>query len=191
MPRDRRARSRRGNQVTCSAYARFFRAFLESPGRPAVAPVAVSSVWSWRSASRAHPRLPQAAAQAGPARPAQAPHSPTSRRPTSSARTSRCRRSNVPLDADGAKVLVVKFNDYQCPPCRQSFYDYKPILAKYTAQAGEVRAQALPARAGVQRAPSAGICTRRRARRPRRWSWRSRRERPISSRNGSLPTSRR
>src|SRR5687767_11894805 len=40
---------------------------------------------------------------------------------------------NVPLDADGAKVLVVKFNDYQCPPCRQSFYDYKPIFAKYAA----------------------------------------------------------
>jgi protein-disulfide isomerase len=40
---------------------------------------------------------------------------------------------NVPIDADGAKVLVVKFNDYQCPPCRQSFYDYKPIFAKYAA----------------------------------------------------------
>ena len=40
---------------------------------------------------------------------------------------------NVPLDAGGAKVLVVKFNDYQCPPCRQSFYDYKPIFAKYAA----------------------------------------------------------
>jgi protein-disulfide isomerase len=40
---------------------------------------------------------------------------------------------NVPLDAGGAKVLVVKFNDYQCPPCRQSFYDYKPIFTKYSA----------------------------------------------------------
>ena len=40
---------------------------------------------------------------------------------------------NVPLDSGGAKVLVVKFNDYQCPPCRQSFYEYKPILAKYAA----------------------------------------------------------
>ena len=38
---------------------------------------------------------------------------------------------SVPIDADGAKVLIVKFNDYQCPPCRQSHYDYKPILAKY------------------------------------------------------------
>ena len=37
---------------------------------------------------------------------------------------------NVPLDAGSAKVLVVKFNDYQCPPCRQSYYDYKPIFAQ-------------------------------------------------------------
>ncbi len=41
----------------------------------------------------------------------------------------------VPLvvPADGAKVLVVKFNDYQCPPCRQSFMDYKSVFAKYEA----------------------------------------------------------
>ena len=45
---------------------------------------------------------------------------------------------SVPIDAGGAKVLVVKFNDYQCPPCRQSFYDYKPVLAKYAAS-GKVK----------------------------------------------------
>jgi uncharacterized membrane protein/protein-disulfide isomerase len=37
----------------------------------------------------------------------------------------------LPVPADGAVVTVVKFNDYQCPPCRQSFMDYKPILEKY------------------------------------------------------------
>jgi uncharacterized membrane protein/protein-disulfide isomerase len=39
----------------------------------------------------------------------------------------------VPLviSAEGAKVLIVKFNDYQCPACGQSFLSYKPILAKY------------------------------------------------------------
>jgi uncharacterized membrane protein/protein-disulfide isomerase len=37
----------------------------------------------------------------------------------------------VPFDAEGAKVLVVKFNDYQCPPCRQTYFAYEPILAKY------------------------------------------------------------
>jgi protein-disulfide isomerase len=34
---------------------------------------------------------------------------------------------------EGAKVLVVKFNDYQCPPCRQSYMDYKSVFAKYEA----------------------------------------------------------
>ena len=42
-------------------------------------------------------------------------------------------RVSVPMELDGAKVLVVKFNDYQCPPCRQSFLDYKPIIEKYRA----------------------------------------------------------
>ena len=42
----------------------------------------------------------------------------------------------VPLvvPADGAKVLIVKFNDYQCPACAQSFLQYKPILAKCDAE---------------------------------------------------------
>jgi uncharacterized membrane protein/protein-disulfide isomerase len=41
----------------------------------------------------------------------------------------------VPLivPAEGAKVLIVKFNDYQCPACGQSYLQYKPILAKYEA----------------------------------------------------------
>jgi protein-disulfide isomerase/uncharacterized membrane protein len=39
----------------------------------------------------------------------------------------------VPLAGatDGAKVVIVKFNDYQCPPCRQTFMQYKPILQKF------------------------------------------------------------
>ena len=37
----------------------------------------------------------------------------------------------VPYPRDGAKVLVVKFNDYQCPPCKQTYYAYEPIFAKY------------------------------------------------------------
>jgi uncharacterized membrane protein/protein-disulfide isomerase len=48
----------------------------------------------------------------------------------------------VPLTVpnDGAKVLVVKFNDYQCPACAQSYMDYKSIFAKYEAnQPGAVR----------------------------------------------------
>jgi protein-disulfide isomerase len=38
---------------------------------------------------------------------------------------------DVPYPNDGAKVLVVKFNDYQCPPCRQTYYAYESIFAKY------------------------------------------------------------
>jgi uncharacterized membrane protein/protein-disulfide isomerase len=42
----------------------------------------------------------------------------------------------VPLivPAGGAKVLVVKFNDFQCPACGQSYLQYKPIFAKYEAE---------------------------------------------------------
>jgi uncharacterized membrane protein/protein-disulfide isomerase len=42
----------------------------------------------------------------------------------------------VPLvvPADGAKVLIVKFNDFQCPACGQSYLQYKPIFAKHEAE---------------------------------------------------------
>ena len=43
-------------------------------------------------------------------------------------------RVPVAVSADGAKVLIVKFNDYQCPPCRMTWEQYKPIIAKYMAQ---------------------------------------------------------
>jgi protein-disulfide isomerase len=44
----------------------------------------------------------------------------------------------VPISADGAKVLIVKFNDYQCPACKLTYETYKPMLAKYIA-AGQVK----------------------------------------------------
>ncbi len=44
------------------------------------------------------------------------------------------------VPAEGAKVLVVKFNDYQCPPCRATYMEYKGIFAKYESlQPGAVR----------------------------------------------------
>jgi uncharacterized membrane protein/predicted DsbA family dithiol-disulfide isomerase len=41
--------------------------------------------------------------------------------------------TRIPLviPRDGAKVLIVKFNDYQCPACAGSYQAYKPILDKY------------------------------------------------------------
>lgn len=48
----------------------------------------------------------------------------------------------VPLvvPADGAAVVVVKFNDYQCPPCRQTYMEYKPVFAKWAKEhPGKVR----------------------------------------------------
>jgi uncharacterized membrane protein/protein-disulfide isomerase len=43
-------------------------------------------------------------------------------------------RAIVPVDGGGAAVLIVKFNDYQCPPCRRTYEEYKPIIAQYAAQ---------------------------------------------------------
>ena len=44
----------------------------------------------------------------------------------------------LPIPNDGAKVLVVKFSDYMCPACRQTYESYKPVLGKYLS-GGEVR----------------------------------------------------
>jgi uncharacterized membrane protein/protein-disulfide isomerase len=43
-------------------------------------------------------------------------------------------RTPIVLPRDGAKVLIVKFNDFECPPCGQSYELYKPIFAKYDKQ---------------------------------------------------------
>ena len=45
---------------------------------------------------------------------------------------------DVPIDRGAARVLIVKFNDYQCPPCRQTHEQYKGILAKHIAS-GDVK----------------------------------------------------
>ncbi len=38
------------------------------------------------------------------------------------------------LPAGPVKVLIVKFNDFQCPACRQAYYAYKGIFEKYAKQ---------------------------------------------------------
>lgn len=49
-------------------------------------------------------------------------------------------RVPVMAPSDGAAVVILKFNDYQCPGCGQTYRDYKPILAKWAKQApGKVK----------------------------------------------------
>ncbi len=49
-------------------------------------------------------------------------------------------RVELPVPRDGAKVLVVKFNDYQCPSCAATFLAYEPIFARFeSSHPGAVR----------------------------------------------------
>ena len=43
-------------------------------------------------------------------------------------------RVPIVIGGSGAVVTIVKFNDYQCPPCGQTFREYKPILARLQQQ---------------------------------------------------------
>lgn len=40
-------------------------------------------------------------------------------------------RVPVMVPDDGAAIVIVKFNDYQCPGCGQTYRDYKPVIAKW------------------------------------------------------------
>lgn len=49
-------------------------------------------------------------------------------------------RVPVAVPTDGAKVLIVKFNDYLCPPCKQTYLAYKPVIEKRVREhPGEVK----------------------------------------------------
>jgi len=49
-------------------------------------------------------------------------------------------RVPVMAPSDGAAVVILKFNDYQCPGCGQTYRDYKGVLAKWAKQApGKVK----------------------------------------------------
>lgn len=43
-------------------------------------------------------------------------------------------RVTLPISADGAAVLIVKFTDMQCPMCGATFFDDRPVLSKYQSQ---------------------------------------------------------
>lgn len=46
--------------------------------------------------------------------------------------------TELPISADGAKVLIVKFSDFMCPGCRTTHDLYKGLFEKYAAS-GDVR----------------------------------------------------
>ena len=49
-------------------------------------------------------------------------------------------RVPVMAPSDGAAVVILKFNDYQCPGCGQTYRDFKPVLAKWAKEApGKVK----------------------------------------------------
>ena len=49
-------------------------------------------------------------------------------------------RVELSVSRDGALVLVLKFNDYQCPSCAQTYLAYEPIFARYeSSHPGAVR----------------------------------------------------
>jgi protein-disulfide isomerase len=49
-------------------------------------------------------------------------------------------RVELPVPRDGARVLVVKFNDYECPSCAVTDTAYEPIFARYeSSHPGAVR----------------------------------------------------
>ena len=41
-------------------------------------------------------------------------------------------KKDVPVPNDGVKVLMVKFNDYQCPACGQTYRSYAGLIDKWT-----------------------------------------------------------
>ena len=49
-------------------------------------------------------------------------------------------RVELDVPREGAQVLVLKFNDYQCPSCAQTYLAYEPIFARFeTSHPGAVR----------------------------------------------------
>jgi protein-disulfide isomerase len=73
----------------------------------------------------------------GPAAPQRAPQSELDRRFLEA--WAQQRRVDVGVPAAGAKVVIVKFNDWMCPGCKFWYENLKPILAKYEAKPGAIK----------------------------------------------------
>lgn len=46
---------------------------------------------------------------------------------------------DLPFATNGAKVVIVKFNDFQCPPCKATYFGYEPVVAKYKDRPNDVQ----------------------------------------------------
>ena len=61
------------------------------------------------------------------------------------------KKIDLPIPDEGAKVLIVKFSDYMCPACRQTYRVVQARARKIPRRRpGPLRRQALPARSGMQ-----------------------------------------
>lgn len=97
----------------------------------AAAPIALVAVLVWLAASASalvfFPREGSVVANTPPPAPSADQRSELERYMTTMPRVA------LDVDAEGAKVVVVKFADYQCPACAQAYTAYKPIFEKYEA----------------------------------------------------------
>ncbi|HEX5475763.1 MAG TPA: vitamin K epoxide reductase family protein [Vicinamibacterales bacterium] len=46
---------------------------------------------------------------------------------------------NMPFSNDGTKVLVVKFSDFQCPACAETYFAYQGIFGQYKNRPSDLR----------------------------------------------------
>jgi protein-disulfide isomerase/uncharacterized membrane protein len=108
---------------------------------PAVLIAAVLFVAGAASAVAFFPRESGAAAPASPEATAAAINAPipAAEQDQLEKYLSEAPRAMIPVDSP-APVVFVKFNDYQCPPCRQTFDLYKSVKAKWEKEApGKVK----------------------------------------------------
>jgi protein-disulfide isomerase/uncharacterized membrane protein len=121
--------------------ARFARDLKALVATPAALIAAVLFVAGAASALAFFPRESGANAAASPEAAAAAVSAPVSATEQDQLEKylSEAPRAMIPVDSP-APVVIVKFNDYQCPPCRQTFDMYKPLKAKWDKEApGKVK----------------------------------------------------
>lgn len=107
---------------------------------PLAATVAVLYVLGAASAVAFFPRADAGAAAGATADAAPLPPAPASQVQEFEQWLAAQPRVPVAVPGDPAPVVVVKFNDYQCPPCRQTYMEYKPIFDRYAKeQPGKVK----------------------------------------------------